>query len=255
MTGWVSIYREIQGHWIWQDDRHLKWWLTILLNVSHTESRFPVGTVIHECNPGQSFRSIEQWTAMFSCSKKTTVKFFELLEKEGMIKREILGKGNRRKHLLTVQNWDKYQNKETQKRTETVPKKKLKEYPNRPPNNNDNNGNNVTCQEIVDLWNELLCPPLPRVIKVSDSRKNKIKSRVNEMGGQEEVNSIKKLFLKIKSAPFLLGDNDKRWHATFDWVFENDKNWVKIMEGNYGSKNISTVNGSPQPELLQKAER
>ncbi|MGQ8336864.1 conserved phage C-terminal domain-containing protein [Sunxiuqinia sp. A32] len=153
MTGWISIYREIQDHWIWQDERHLKWWLTILLNVNHEEKKFPVGCDLFTCKPGQSFKSIEQWTAMFSCSKKTTVKFFELLEKEKMIKREILGRGNRRKHLLTVQNWDKFQRKETEKETETVPKTTPKEYSNIPPNNNDNNGNKNDIKIIVEYLN------------------------------------------------------------------------------------------------------
>lgn len=142
MQGWISIYREIQDHWIWQDGKHLKWWLSILLNVNHQEKQFPVGLELFTCKPGQSFKSIEQWTAMFGCSKKTTIRFFEMLEKEGMIEREILGKGNRRKHLLTVANWEKFQKKETEKETETVPKNTPKQYPNVTPNNNANNGNN-----------------------------------------------------------------------------------------------------------------
>lgn len=144
MEGWVSIYRTIQDHWIWQDEKHLKWWLCILLNVNHTERKFPVGTEMHICKPGQSFRSIEQWTDMFSCSKKTTLKFFQLLEDDGMIIREIVGSGNRRKHLLSVANWKEYQQAETENSTETVPEFPPKQYPNIPPNNNDNNGNNET---------------------------------------------------------------------------------------------------------------
>lgn len=142
MKGWISIHRAIQDHWIWADQRYLKWWLTLLLNVNHEGKMFPVGMKKYECNPGQSFRSIEQWSDMFSCSKKTTLKFFNMLEDDGMISCQILGKGNRRKHMLTVENWDKYQNKETENYTERVPDNTPKEYPNIPPNNNDNNENN-----------------------------------------------------------------------------------------------------------------
>jgi hypothetical protein len=55
-----------------------------------------------------------------------------------MITREILGSGNRRKHLLTVVNWSEYQESETRKYTERVPKNTPKEYPNVPCNKNEN---------------------------------------------------------------------------------------------------------------------
>lgn len=142
MKGWISIHREIQEHWIWQDEKYLKWWLTIILNVNHERKKFPVGTELHECKPGQSFRSVEQWTDMFSCSKPTTLKFFEMLKNDGMIQTEIMGKGNRRKHLLTVANWAKYQQIETKNFTETVLKTLPEINPNVPPNNNENNEDN-----------------------------------------------------------------------------------------------------------------
>lgn len=146
MEGWVKVYRSIQEHWIWQDEKYLKWWLCILLNVNHDERKFPVGSEMHTCKPGQSFRSIEQWTDLFSCSKKTTLKFFLLLENDGMISRQILGSGNRRKHLLSVINWAEYQQTETENYTERVPKTTPREYPNIPPNKKDKNDKNKRYQ-------------------------------------------------------------------------------------------------------------
>lgn len=137
MNGWLKIHRKIQEHWIWQDEKYLKWWLTIILNVNHEPRSFPVGTEIHVCNPGQSFRSIEQWTAMFSCSKKTTIRFFEMLKNDSMIQCEIIGKGNRRKHMLSVVNWAEYQQKETEKDLERVPECSVNGNPNVTPNKND----------------------------------------------------------------------------------------------------------------------
>ena len=142
MSGWISIYRKIQEHWIWQDEKYLKWWLTVILNVNHEPKKFPVGNEVLVCNPGQSFRSIEQWTAMFLCSKKTTVKFFEMLKNDDMIHCEIVGKGNRRKHLLTVVNWDEYQKKETEISPSRKPECSVNGNPNVTPNNKDNNENN-----------------------------------------------------------------------------------------------------------------
>ena len=39
--------------------------------------------------------------------------------------------------------------------------------------------------------------------------------------------------VKMQASHFLRGDNKRGWKASFDWLFENDKNWVKVYEGNY----------------------
>ena len=37
----------------------------------------------------------------------------------------------------------------------------------------------------------------------------------------------------MQESKFLKGESKRGWKASFDWVFENDKNWVKVWEGNY----------------------
>lgn len=93
--------------------------------------------------------------------------------------------------------------------------------------------------KIRDLWNES-CKGLLVVHVLSKSRKSKIKTRFAEMGGgKQALETIGKLFKKVSESRFLNGDNDRSWKASFDWVFENDKNWVKVMEGNYDNREPS----------------
>ena len=131
MKGWIKIHREITEHWIWQDEKYFRWWITILLSVNYEVKTFPVNNELYACNPGESFRSIEQWAALFGCSKKTVLRFFGLLKNERMINTKTVGKGNRRKHLLTVRNWQKYQQKETENDTEIKPEITPKVTPNK----------------------------------------------------------------------------------------------------------------------------
>lgn len=145
--GWIKLYREIQNHWVWDNPQYLKWWITILLSVNHEDKRFPIGMEIYICKSGQSFRSIDGWTELFSCSKKTTIKFFDMLKKDNMILSETVGSGNRRKHLLTVVNWDEYQAKETEIYTETILENTLGGNPNIPSNKNDKNNKNEKKEE------------------------------------------------------------------------------------------------------------
>ena len=94
----------------------------------------------------------------------------------------------------------------------------------------------IPYQEIVDMFNSI-CTGYPRVVKLSDSRKNKIRIRVEEMGGFARAKPmIQTIFEKMQASKFLRGDGKSGWKAYFDWVFVNDKNWVKILEGNYDNK-------------------
>lgn len=222
-----------------------------------------------------------------------------MLEDDQMISTETIGSGNRRKHLLTVVNWDKYQKKETEVYTERVPEITPKEYPNVTPNNkeeqfnNENNrsyplqdmsekdfsapdalaldqssfkassekenivsdasdhlndqkpaegrkkGKDVDFNAIVAMYHAE-CPSFRRIIKVSEARKSKIRIRLEEMKG--DLETLKTVFTKLEASKFCRGDNKNGWKASFDWIFENENNWVKVYEGNYDNKigNAST---------------
>lgn len=91
-------------------------------------------------------------------------------------------------------------------------------------------------KEIKEMWNET-CPGFPKLFTISEARKNKMRLRITEMGGLEKaLPLIKQIFEKMQQSKFLKGDNKRGWKASFDWLFENDKNWVKVYEGNYDNK-------------------
>lgn len=105
----------------------------------------------------------------------------------------------------------------------------------------------IPYQEIVDMFNSI-CTGYSRVMKLSDARKNKIRIRVEEMGGFAKAKPIiQTIFEKMQASNFLRGDNRRGWKAYFDWIFENGKNWVKILEGNYDNRisNNETTTTSP----------
>lgn len=89
---------------------------------------------------------------------------------------------------------------------------------------------------IKAMWNET-CTGFPKLFTLSEPRKNKMRLRIAEMGGLEKaLPLIKQIFEKMQQSKFLKGDNKRGWKASFDWLFENDKNWVKVYEGNYDNK-------------------
>lgn len=100
----------------------------------------------------------------------------------------------------------------------------------------------LPAKKIADMWNTT-CTGYPKIFTLSEARKNKIRIRVEEMGGIEKAMPIMQtIFKKMQESKFLKGGNKRGWKASFDWVFENDKNWVKVWEGNYDeNKNGETV--------------
>ena len=91
-------------------------------------------------------------------------------------------------------------------------------------------------QGICDLWNSV-CVSLPRIAKITEARRQKIRARLDEFGCQPEewLTTAEILFRRVQASDFLTGRKTD-WKASFDWLFENGKNWVKVTEGNYDNK-------------------
>ncbi len=97
-------------------------------------------------------------------------------------------------------------------------------------------------QEIISSWNSMCGnSTFSKVLKLTEARKSKIRSRLEEFGSSEEEQllMVEKLFEKAQNSTFLRGENRSGWRATFDWFFENSRNWVKVLEGNYDNKSVT----------------
>ncbi|MDR2084366.1 MAG: hypothetical protein LBP67_05165 [Bacteroidales bacterium] len=93
-------------------------------------------------------------------------------------------------------------------------------------------------QDIVDEWNSSTTSPLKKVKILNEKRKLKIKTRLLEFGKTPEIQhqTFLEIIEKIKKSDFMRGENKNSWIVTFDWIFENSTNWVKILEGNFDNK-------------------
>lgn len=270
MDGWIKLHRGITEHWIWRDPIKLKWWLDILIVANHSSNKVNIGMDLFDCERGQTVMSLKNWATRWGVSRDTVRNFLVLLEKDGMISHENLGKSTR----ITICNYNTYQLNLHNEQT-TVEQQAADKRPTSDTNKNDkkeknvNNDNKndldssenefsgasdfqneddkngkgkekssakkekVDCDAVVDLFHTC-CPSFPRIIKISDSRKQKIKSRLGEMKNDWAL--LESVFKAMENSRFLRGENKNGWKATFDWVFENEKNWLKIIEGNYNDK-------------------
>ena len=117
---------------------------------------------------------------------------------------------------------------------ESIPKENRRDKKRLEEMRKDENRVRYPYQEIADKWNSVCGDKLPKVVKLSEARKQKIRMRLIEFGKEEAwIPTIDTLFKKIVDSDFLRGDNNHQWVATFDWLFDSPKNWVKVLEGNY----------------------
>ena len=99
----------------------------------------------------------------------------------------------------------------------------------------------VDYQKIVAYWNDT-CVELPKVQKLTKSRKQAIRLRVREFGEPEILRAIK----ETADSDFLCG-KVTNFSASFDWVLK-PSNLPKVLEGNYQNKQQQTKGSQPFEE-------
>ena len=117
------------------------------------------------------------------------------------------------------------------------------------PTGSADQGEKVDFKRVLSLYHSI-CTDFPKLEKLTDTRKAKIKLRFREMGCEYE--KIETLFRKMQASKFMQGDNSRGWKADFDWLFANDKNWPKVLEGKYDNS-ISRV-GEKKSEVQKNLE-
>lgn len=87
-------------------------------------------------------------------------------------------------------------------------------------------GTHTDYQAVVSLFNQI-CVSLSKVQKLTDTRKQHIKTAVKTLGDL----SFEEYFHMVEASDFLAGRKSD-WKASFDWIL-SPANMVKVIEGNY----------------------
>jgi hypothetical protein len=89
-------------------------------------------------------------------------------------------------------------------------------------------------QSTLTFWNSFceIYPILSKIKEISGTRRKKLKARY----GSASFKDFNKIIKCIEGQNFLLGKNDRGWKVSFDWIIENDTNYIKILENKYADK-------------------
>lgn len=148
MAGWISLYRSIEDHWTFKEKRKFskfEAWIDLLLMVNHKDKKILLGNELVTVKRGQKITSIRQLCERWSWSNNKVKNFLKLLESDGM----LTAKSDTKKTVVTIVNYDLYQNEDLQKRHKSTANASRMHHESDASasrmhtNNNDNNDNNA----------------------------------------------------------------------------------------------------------------
>jgi hypothetical protein len=102
---------------------------------------------------------------------------------------------------------------------------------------------------FVELWNRST-GKLPKVERFTDGRRKKLATRIRQGLTLER---FEKAVQCCTTKGFLLGDNDRGWTDTFDWLIDNQENVEKAITNPYSGRKNGSSNGHHPPERTQES--
>lgn len=105
--GWISLYRNIQDNWLWQEKPYDKAhaWIDLLLSANHQDKKTVLGSELLHIKRGYFVTSQKKLMQRWGWGNTKVRSFLELLKADGMI--EYSGKRYTKVHIL---NYEMYQN-------------------------------------------------------------------------------------------------------------------------------------------------
>ena len=263
MSGWIKIHRSIREWEFFKDKTMTYFWLYLLLN-AEPEDTVKNGEPVER---GSLFTSLSDLAKENRMSIQQVRTCLDNMQSNKQITRKTTNKGTK----ITICNYASYQdgqqaeqqanqhitNTQTNKQKKTplippdgslpdphslsplispqIPIKKKEKRKGVSDDTLDEKAS-VDFEFVLVLWNTSVKRSVPKVKAITPARKEKVRLRIKEMGGWEKAKGVlAECFKKIGESDFCNGATGK-WVATFDWFFENEKNWLKVMEGNYDNR-------------------
>jgi hypothetical protein len=110
----------------------------------------------------------------------------------------------------------------------------------------------VRPEAFANTWNRER-GPLPKVQEFTDERRKKVQARIR---GGITLERFCEAVACCREKPFLRGENNSGWVATFDWLIANGTNLQKAIEQPYGAgsaNGIQTGKGDHNLEVLRQS--
>lgn len=135
--GWVSIHRKIQDKGWYKDSQYVHLWVHIIMKCNHAGKEFLWNGEIKHIERGQFITGRKSLSYETGITESKIQRILKCFESEQQIEQQMYSKFR----LITVKNYEKYQNSEQQNEQHMNSRRTASEQQVNT-NNNDNNVNN-----------------------------------------------------------------------------------------------------------------
>ena len=100
---------------------------------------------------------------------------------------------------------------------------------------------------VKEYWNrkhDETKSAMPPITLMTENRKVMVKARVRQCKG--DVKTLYRVIDIAMASDFMNGNNKHGWLGKFDWIFGNEQNFAKVLEGNFNNSEPS----SQQPQSV-----
>ena len=221
-NGFISISRTISKKGYYSDSEYIHLWVHVLLSANYESKEFLFNGKIEIAKRGQFITGIKKLSRETGISKSKVERVLKVFESENQIKRQRTNKFS----LITVINYDKFQDFEKQNEKQVRSKREASEKQVRTTKqrNKDNKDNKTHMSRLLDFFNETCGTSL----RLTESKKRQIGARLQTFSEDE----IKQAIKKRTGIPWYKGQNkeNKMWYKDWDSLFRNDEKVEKILE-------------------------
>lgn len=98
---------------------------------------------------------------------------------------------------------------------------------------------------VKEYWNrkhDETKSAMPPITLMTENRKVMVKARVRQCKG--DVKTLYRVIDIAMASDFMNGNNKHGWLGKFDWIFGNEQNFAKVLEGNFNNETAA----SQQPQ-------
>lgn len=260
---WYKMHRGWQDHEVFADEKYTEReaWEWLISNACFEPKVININGNPIDLSVGQLSYAIRYLAEAWQWHRSKTSRFLDKLKKWGMIETQT----ETGQLILTICNYSVFQSDRDKSETAigTTPRqerdksetnnknlrtKEIKEkiYKKENISNSDFDEDQsskttppkIIADRMIEVWNSVCGDTLGQVVKLTNTRKQKLVKRWKEDFG-ESIEQWTGFCNRIISSDFLSGKNqsnrDRPWKASFDWVL-NPQNLAKIIEGNYDNE-------------------
>lgn len=238
MAGWISLHRSIEKHWLYEEERkfsRFEAWVDLLLMVNHADNKTMIDGKLVTVKRGQRITSLRKLGDRWNWSLTKVDAFLKLLEEDKM----IVLKKDTKKTLVTIVNYDIYQNNDLEKRHRKDSEKTVKEHRKNSEKTQKKTNNNVNKDNNVNNDNKA----------ISSSNNDDFRTVVNAYQDNIEQNPAPVTFQKIQQ-DFTDYGKDIMMYAIEKSALKNNHNYsfINYLLNDWKKKQLTTVDEIKQSE-------